>query len=142
LSDKLHELGFTSSKADTSLFIFSHEGVTIYMLVYVDDIILAGSSMAVVERLVQTLAHTFPIKDLGRLEYFLGIEATYDSAGMVLNNINMLKIYYIVPTWRNVGRYLLICHLLINYLVRKVTPFHLMMLSDIGVWSVVFSISL
>jgi hypothetical protein len=43
LSDKLHELGFISSKANTSLFIFHHDGVTIYMLVYVDDIFLAGS---------------------------------------------------------------------------------------------------
>ena len=54
------------------------------MLVYVDDIVIAGSSVAVVERLVQTLSSTFPIKDLGRLEYFLGIEAAYKSDCMVL----------------------------------------------------------
>jgi histone deacetylase 1/2 len=85
LSDKLHELGFTSSKADTSLFIFHHGGVTIYMLVYVDDIVLAGSSATAIECLVQTLARTFPIKDLGRLDYFLGIEASYTDQGMVLS---------------------------------------------------------
>jgi histone deacetylase 1/2 len=84
LSDKLHSLGFVSSKADTSLFIFTHGRVTIYMLVYVDDIVIAGSSTPAVDRLVQTLAQTFPIKDLGRLEYFLGIEASYTSAGMRL----------------------------------------------------------
>lgn len=77
LSDKLHQLGFVSSKADTSLFIFDHAGVTIYLLVYVDDIVLAGSSGAIVDHLIHTLASTFPIKDLGRLEYFLGIEAAY-----------------------------------------------------------------
>jgi histone deacetylase 1/2 len=85
LSDKLHELGFISSKADTSLFIFHHDGVTIYMLVYVDDIVLNGSSAIAIECLVQTLAHTFPIKDLGRLDYFLGIEASYTNKGMVLS---------------------------------------------------------
>ncbi|XP_071683216.1 uncharacterized protein [Lolium perenne] len=84
LSDKLHQLGFISSKADTSLFIFDHHGVTIYMLVYVDDIVLAGSSTAAIERLVQTLSSTFPINDLGRLEYFLGIEAAYQSQGLIL----------------------------------------------------------
>jgi hypothetical protein len=84
LSDKLHELGFISSKADTSLFIFDHAGVTVYMLVYVDDIVLAGSSAAAIERLVQTLAQSFPIKDLGRLDYFLGIEAAYTLEGMIL----------------------------------------------------------
>jgi hypothetical protein len=53
------------------------------MLVYVDDIFLAGSSAAI-ERLVLTLGLTFPIKDLGRLDYFLGIEATYTPRGMIL----------------------------------------------------------
>jgi hypothetical protein len=41
------------------------------MLVYVDDIVLVGSSTAAIEHLVQTLARTFSIKDLGRLDYFL-----------------------------------------------------------------------
>ena len=85
LSDKLHQLGFVASKADTSLFIFDHHGVIIYMLVYVDDIVLAGSSSAAVEKLVTTLSGSFPVKDLGRLEYFLGIEATYNSEGLVLS---------------------------------------------------------
>jgi hypothetical protein len=84
LSDRLHELGFISNKADTFLFIFDHGGVMIYMLIYVDDIVLAGSSDSAIERLVQTLSHTFPIKDLGRLDYFLGIEATYTTEGMIL----------------------------------------------------------
>ena len=34
--------------------------------------------------MVQTLSTTFSIKDLGRLEYFLGIEAAYTAGGMVL----------------------------------------------------------
>ena len=54
------------------------------MLVYVDDIVLAVSSVSAVEKLVATLFGSFPIKDLGRLEYFLGIEAAYNSEGMVL----------------------------------------------------------
>jgi histone deacetylase 1/2 len=84
LSQRLHELGFVSSKADTSLFIFSRDGVQIYMLVYVDDIVIAGSTPKVVDRLVRSLMDTFPIKDLGKLDYFLGLEASYNSGGMVL----------------------------------------------------------
>jgi histone deacetylase 1/2 len=44
LSSKLHNLGFISSKADTSLFLYHKSGVTIYMLIYVDDIIVTSSS--------------------------------------------------------------------------------------------------
>ena len=84
LSTRLHQLGFTSSKADTSLFIFAHDDIQIYMLVYVDDIVIAGSSSAAVDRLVRSLSDTFPIKDLGALGYFLGLEVAYTSGGMTL----------------------------------------------------------
>jgi histone deacetylase 1/2 len=84
LSERLYQLGFISSKADTSLFIFSQGDVCIYMLVYVDDIIIAGSTSTVVDRLVQSLSESFPIKDMGKLDYFLGLEAAYTSGGMTL----------------------------------------------------------
>jgi hypothetical protein len=75
LSARLYQLGFVSSKADTSLFIFSQGDICIYMLVYVDDIVIVGSTSAVVDRLVQSLSESFPIKDMGKLDYFLGLEA-------------------------------------------------------------------
>lgn len=50
LSQRLLQLGFVASKADTSLFIFCQGDVQIYMLVYVDDIVIAGSTTAVVDR--------------------------------------------------------------------------------------------
>jgi hypothetical protein len=52
------------------------------MLVYVDDILIAMSTPAAIDRLVQSLSDTFPIKDLGTLEYFLGLEASYNSRGI------------------------------------------------------------
>ena len=55
------------------------------MLVYVDDIMIVGSCSHVVDRLLHTLAGSFPIKYLGPLSYFLGIEAPYNSGGMVLS---------------------------------------------------------
>ena len=76
LSDKLHHLGFRSSKADSSLFVFHQGKHVIYMLMYVDDIVIAGSSTALVDQLMHNLSLSFPIKDLGRLNYFLGIEVT------------------------------------------------------------------
>jgi hypothetical protein len=80
----LSQLGFVPSKADMSLFIFQHDGVQIFMLVYVDDIVIARSTPAAVDRLVWTLSDTIPIKDLGPLEYFLGLQASYNYGGMTL----------------------------------------------------------
>jgi hypothetical protein len=57
-------LRFVSSKADTTLFIFYEGDVHIYMLVYVNDIVISGSTPVVVDRMVSSLSNTFPIKDL------------------------------------------------------------------------------
>jgi hypothetical protein len=42
LSDKLQSIGFVPSQADISLFHYHTGSVTIYLLVYVDDIIVAS----------------------------------------------------------------------------------------------------
>jgi len=42
----LLSLGFVNSTDDASLFIHRKPGVTLYLLVYVDDIIVTGSSPA------------------------------------------------------------------------------------------------
>lgn len=86
MSDRLQQLGFITSIADTSLFIFSHGSVTIYMLVHVDDIVIASSSDVVTDRLLHQLSATFPVKNLGQLRYFLGIEVAQNSRVIVLAN--------------------------------------------------------
>lgn len=52
---KLIQLGFCSYKADTSLFYFNNNGVIIFILVYVDDIIVASSNLKATERLLSGL---------------------------------------------------------------------------------------
>jgi hypothetical protein len=67
LSSKLHSLGFKPSKADVSLFVYNKGGVVIYLLIYVDDIIIASSSNAATEALLKDLQVEFALKDLGEL---------------------------------------------------------------------------
>lgn len=74
LSMKLQELGFTSSKADTSLFFYNKGSCMIFVLVYVDDIIVASSSTEAIAALLRDLERNFALKDLGDHHYFLGIE--------------------------------------------------------------------
>jgi hypothetical protein len=74
LSLKLQVLGFIPSKADISLFIYCKKVVTIYLLVHVDDINVTSSSPAAIDALLSDLKSDFALKDLGNLNYFLGIE--------------------------------------------------------------------
>ena len=46
LCGKLEALGFISSKADTSLFYYNKGSINLFVLVYVDDIIVASSSQS------------------------------------------------------------------------------------------------
>jgi hypothetical protein len=85
LSTKLISLGFRASKSDTSLFIYRKGGVTICMLIYVDDIIVTASSEEAVTALLQDLKKEFALKDLGNLHYFLGIEVKRTKEGIVLS---------------------------------------------------------
>jgi histone deacetylase 1/2 len=74
LCSKLQHLGFAPSKADTSLFYYNKRGHSIFVLVYVDDIIVASSSSQATDALLADLKAEFALKDLGDLHFFLGIE--------------------------------------------------------------------
>lgn len=45
-----------------------------FLLIYVDAIILAGTPNAPFSRLSNSLHKEFPMEDLGLLHYFLGVE--------------------------------------------------------------------
>lgn len=83
LSGRLRSLGFVSSQGDTSLFLYNKGSVSIFVLVYVDDIIVASSSLEATRALLSDLEKDFALKDLGDLHYFLGIEVK-KSAGKLL----------------------------------------------------------
>jgi hypothetical protein len=84
LCSKLQELGFMASKADTSLFIYNKLGIIIFVLVYVDDIIVTSSFNKAITALLQDLGSAFALKDLGDLHFFLGIEVKKFKQGIVL----------------------------------------------------------
>lgn len=85
LSSRLLELGFTASQANSPLFTFIHPSLTINFLVYVDDIVIIGSNTTAIQTLISTLSSSFPFKDLGCLHYFLGVEVTYLTYGLLLS---------------------------------------------------------
>jgi hypothetical protein len=78
-------LGFRGSKADTSLFIHGHGASTVFILIYVDDILITSPSTTLIDGLISKLQCDFPIKDLGSINYFLGVEVLPDPRGLFLS---------------------------------------------------------
>ena len=77
--------GFTNSVMDTSLFFTDGTHTPIYVLVYVDDIIVTGPCSLTVSKFITNLAIRFSLKDLGDLDYFLGVEVQQCSHGLFLS---------------------------------------------------------
>lgn len=82
LTSLLLSEGYTQSNSNYSLFINAHGSDFTPLLVYVDDIILVGSSLHEFDRIKSILDSKFKIKDLGVLKYFLGLEIAHSNAGI------------------------------------------------------------
>ncbi|KAI3441040.1 Protein kinase domain-containing protein [Psidium guajava] len=72
----VRDFGMKQSIKDSSVFYHTSPTGCIYMVVYVDDIVITGSDLAGISRLKEFLHSQFQTKDLGPLGYFLGIEDT------------------------------------------------------------------
>jgi Reverse transcriptase (RNA-dependent DNA polymerase) len=81
---------FKSTESDHSLFVYKSSQQVIYLLVYVDDILITGNDSTAIEHLMHTLNTQFSIKNLGSLNYFLGIEVFTDSSGLHLSQSRYL----------------------------------------------------
>ena len=84
-SSKLEELGFRMTISDPSLFVFHKYGILVYLLLYVDDIIITGNSDEFIQQLILKLNLSFHMKDMGALAYFLGILVTWSSCSLLLS---------------------------------------------------------
>lgn len=74
LSDFLLSIGFKPSLAEHFLFILNLVTLKIYVLIYVDDILVTCFHSSKMQWFLDKIHHAFPIRDLGALNYFLGIK--------------------------------------------------------------------
>ena len=84
LHGALHSLGFVGSHSDHSLFIKKASSL-LFILFYVDDILVTGPDVGACKQVIQQLSSLFPIKDLGALRYFLGIEVKRSSSSIFIS---------------------------------------------------------
>ena len=84
LTSFLITLGFKQSYADTSLLIYNKGADFLALVIYVDDILLAGNNNKLITHFKEQLDHKFSIKDLGELNYYLGIEFLRNEKGITM----------------------------------------------------------
>ena len=78
LTNIMVKLGFKATKHDPCLFVLKKGGVCIYVAVFVDDLVVAGSSEAAIEAFKEQMRRHVEIKDLGSLAWCLGVKIEQD----------------------------------------------------------------
>ncbi|XP_031499295.1 uncharacterized mitochondrial protein AtMg00810-like [Nymphaea colorata] len=76
---------FQASSADPSLFVRLQQSTVTIRPLYVDDIILTGSSPTFLASFQNEVSRTFAMTDLGDLHYFLGIQVQHTTSSLFLN---------------------------------------------------------
>jgi hypothetical protein len=92
-------LGFIEAKSDTSLFIFWCGTDTIYLLLYVDDIVLTASSAALLQQTIYALKWEFAMKDLRPLRHFWGPPYNIRRMGSSSLSVSLLSIFLSELAW-------------------------------------------
>ena len=78
--------GYERSKNDPNLYtMFNNEGQIVVISLYVDDLIITGSADNLIEEIKQQLSQKFEMKDLGEMQYCLGLEVWRDSSQTFLS---------------------------------------------------------
>ena len=77
--------GFRQSKSDYSLFSQCHNGRQVFILAYVDDLLITRDNIDGIARIKKVLHIAYTIKHLGLARYFLFIEISRSTTGTFLN---------------------------------------------------------
>lgn len=91
LTTQLYSYGFTQSAHDHCLFTYTSIDNFVFLLVYVDDVLITGSSLDAIIRVKDYLHSLFTIKDLGDVKYFLGMEFTRSPSGVYITQSKYSK---------------------------------------------------
>lgn len=81
----IKSIGLQQTGTDKCLYVIKSEEVTVYLLLYVDDIIIAGNNVNKIESIKSALKNRFQMTDLGELHSFLGIATTRTDGKITLS---------------------------------------------------------
>ena len=89
ISEFLQGLGFTKTDADHSVFV-SYDKST-FISVYVDDLLIIGEDLNIINSLKNKLSERFCMTDLGSVFHYLGMSVTQTGNSMSLDQKSYLE---------------------------------------------------
>ena len=83
IRDFLKSMGFTQMQSDHCVYINKDSGVILAL--WIDDIIMFSSTLTAITTVKNQLRAEFEMKDLGELQYFLGMHVTRDRGSRTIH---------------------------------------------------------
>ena len=74
----LVEIGFVPLQSDTCVYLYDHDGVRIYLTLYVEDLLLASNNSDAITMVKEKLKQRFKMTDMGAVSLVLGMEIKRD----------------------------------------------------------------
>ncbi|KAJ0868674.1 putative RNA-directed DNA polymerase [Helianthus annuus] len=84
LDETLKQLKFTRCLQDQAVYTRATSNNRLIIGVYVDDLIVTGTTKEEIYEFKQQMANKFEMSDLGKLTYYLGIEVCQDNTGIMI----------------------------------------------------------
>ena len=78
------EFGFAQNEDDPCIYRKDNGGVLIFLVLYVDDILIMGSNIQMLKSVKEWLSSKFSMKDLGDASYILGVKIYRDRSKRML----------------------------------------------------------
>ena len=91
LNKVLAKLKFKRCSKEYSLYRKTESGRPLLVAVYVDDLLVTGSSTAAILEFKKEMSNNFEMSDLGLLTYFLGIEVCQEKGRITLSQERYAK---------------------------------------------------
>ncbi|KAJ9556119.1 hypothetical protein OSB04_010733 [Centaurea solstitialis] len=82
--EKVKEFGFSRSEDESCVYIKVSGSVVVFLVLYVDDILLMGNDVPTLQSVKEWLGKCFAMKDLGDASYILGIRIYRDRSKRLL----------------------------------------------------------
>ena len=83
-NDRFHQfitgLGFDRSESDYCLYFLQRGDRVVFLVIYVDDMLMSGNSETLLDEIVESLKQEFKMKDLGTVQRFMGLNVNYDQS--------------------------------------------------------------
>lgn len=85
-NDFIKNLGFDRSKHDYCLYVKRENNVTVYILLFVDDLLICCRDVNIINNIKTQLHNKFKMKDLNKVKSYIGIniEYNYDNSTNIL----------------------------------------------------------